>query len=357
MTRRAFTLIELLVVIAIIAVLIALLLPAVQAAREAARRAQCTNNLKQIGLALHNYHQVHDAFPMGAGYGWVTTTPPFYQAKQNISPHVALLPFLELTSIYNTFNLNWGIEDSSGTLPYQIQRTAQTAQVKAFLCPSDPYSGKANNNGTPNTNNYYGCVGTSTWFSNSNTSAASLANTQSSGFFTWQRSYGIRDCTDGTTNTVAFSEAVVGNPQQVKKQRNIGLNSVSAIPAGALLQDASANPPVTLQGIQACSAAWQGGTGNIDTQRGQNWAHGAMAFTLFNTVVTPNDTQNEWTHCSNTGSGSLATYSNADSWHSGGVNTCMGDGSVRFIKASISQRVWWAIGTRGNGEVISADAY
>ena len=357
MRRRGFTLIELLVVIAIIAVLIALLLPAVQSAREAARRTQCVNNLKQIGLAIHNYHDVHGSFPMGASYGWVTTSPPYFTAKQNLSAHVAMLPFLELGTIYNAFNHNWGCEDASGTIPYQIQRTAQTTQVRAFLCPSDPFSGKPNNNGTFNTNNYYGCVGTSTWFTAQSTSAAALANTASTGYFSWQKTYSLRDVTDGSTNTIAFSEAIVGNPTQQFRQKNIGLNSVSSIPAGALLLDASSNPPLTLQGIALCTAAWQGGTGKLDKQRGQNWAHGAMAFTMFNTVVVPNDTQNEWTHCSNTGSGSLSTYSNADSWHPGGVNTTMGDGSVKFIKNSINQRIWWALGTRGNGEVISADSF
>lgn len=123
--------------------------------------------------------------------------------------------------------------------------------------------------------------------------------------------------------------------------------------------DASTNPPVTLQGIRACTDKWRSGTGTagIDRQRGQNWAHGAMAFTLFNTVVGPNNTQDQWTHCSNTGSGSLSVYSNADSWHPGGVQVLLGDGSVRFFKESTNQRIWWALGTKAGGEVISADAY
>src|ERR1700745_227005 len=110
MRRRGFTLIELLVVIAIIAVLIALLLPAVQSAREAARRAQCTNNLKQIGLALHNYHQTTNVFPMGASSG-MWNAVGVYNVKQNFGPLAMMLPYLEQAQIYNALNFNWGCED------------------------------------------------------------------------------------------------------------------------------------------------------------------------------------------------------------------------------------------------------
>ncbi|MGE3820462.1 MAG: DUF1559 domain-containing protein [Isosphaeraceae bacterium] len=356
MRRRAFTLIELLVVIAIIAVLIALLLPAVQSAREAARRLQCTNNLKQLGLALHNYHDVNGTFPMGASLG--LRNPGQYQAKQNLSTHVAILPFIGETPIYNSFNFAFGCEDATGTMAYQVQQTAQTAQVKAFLCPSDPFSGKNNNNNTRNTNNYYACIGTTTYYAVvGSTSIATLANTEASGLFAFQRSYNISSVTDGTSNTCAFSEAVVGNTVQNKRQRNIGINSVTGFPTAALLFDASSNPALLIQAIKSCTRAWETGSHNVDTQRGQNWAHGAMAFTMFNTLVPPNNTQDQWTHCSNTGSGSLSAFSNADSWHPGGVNMMMGDGSVRFLKETTNQRVWWAVGTKAGGEILSADSY
>src|SRR5215472_12128047 len=124
MRSRGFTLIELLVVIAIIAVFIALLLPAVQAAREAARRAQCVNNLKQIGLALHNYHDVNGSFPMGCSSG-AYSGPGVYLAKQNLSCLVAMLPFLGEVPIYNSFNFAWACEDDTSKLCYKIQSTAQ----------------------------------------------------------------------------------------------------------------------------------------------------------------------------------------------------------------------------------------
>src|SRR5947209_1510973 len=135
--RRGFTLIELLVVIAIIAVLIALLLPAVQAAREAARRMQCTNNLKQIGLALHNYHSANGSFPMGCSSGMYSGIG-VYNVKQNLSAHAQMLPFLEQQQIYNALNFSWGCEDNTAVLCYLINATGTNAQIKAFVCPSDP---------------------------------------------------------------------------------------------------------------------------------------------------------------------------------------------------------------------------
>ena len=107
--------------------------------------------------------------------------------------------------------------------------------------------------------------------------------------------------------------------------------------------------------MNACDLAWQNKTGSVDTARGKVWAHGAMAMTLFNTIATPNMNNGTWTYCGDLGSGSLAMYAEADSFHSGGVNTLMADGSVKFIKSSINPLVWFALGTKANSEVISAD--
>src|SRR5262245_48039277 len=141
MRRRAFTLIELLVVIAIIAVLIALLLPAVQAAREAARRSQCTNNLKQIGLALHNYHQTHNSFPLGASLNTYSLSPLLYRAKNSWGAFGLMLPFLEQLAIYNAANFNWGVEEGTDSIVFWTNLTAADSQVNTFLCPSDPNAG------------------------------------------------------------------------------------------------------------------------------------------------------------------------------------------------------------------------
>jgi prepilin-type N-terminal cleavage/methylation domain-containing protein/prepilin-type processing-associated H-X9-DG protein len=357
MRRRAFTLIELLVVIAIIAVLIALLLPAVQAAREAARRTQCVNNLKQIGLALHNYHSANGSFPMGCSSGhW--SSPLVYNIKQNLSAHVQMLPFLEQLQVYNAVNFNWGCEDCTGILCYQINRTGTNAQINAFICPSDPNAGKPDHNGTSNTNNYYGCVGTTMNFPliinmNLNTPTIKWPTT---GLFTYEQSNAIRSITDGTSNTIAFAEAVVGNQSETKRQKHIGLNTVGAL-SNSLLADAELNVQLAQAGLQACNQAWSSGTGTVDKQRGENWAHGCMAMTLFNTVATPNQYGDEWTHCSSISSTALAALSNADSYHPGGINVLMADGHVKFIKDAVNVRTWWSLGTRSNGEVVSADSY
>jgi prepilin-type N-terminal cleavage/methylation domain-containing protein/prepilin-type processing-associated H-X9-DG protein len=363
MRRHGFTLIELLVVIAIIAVLIALLLPAVQAAREAARRGQCINNLKQIALAMHNYHSANDCFPMGASSGMRNFGQ--YRAKQNFSPHVAMLPFLELTPVYNAINFNWGCEDDMTQMCFLVNGTATRIKVNTFCCPTDPHAGMPDHNNDPDTNNYYGCIGTTTWLNNTaNTNIGPYLTgnggpKESSGIFTWQNSYNLASVLDGTSNTVAFAEAVVGTQSLQKGQPRLGMVSVSGLGAAANALDPTTNPgPLAVQSmIEVCRQAWNTGSYSIDRQRGENWAHGCQDMTLFNTLATPNAFNNEWTNCGNTSSGGMSNVSNSDSWHPGGVNVALCDGSVRFIKDSINPMTWWALGTKANGEVISSDSY
>ncbi len=358
MRRRGFTLIELLVVIAIIAVLIALLLPAVQAAREAARRSQCVNNLKQIGLALHNYHDTQGSFPMGSGQcnnsTGGTASPTVFCSKQGLSAHASMLPQLEQTTIYNAINFSFGIDETTGDLMHDVNATALNAQVAVFVCPSDLYAGDY----YTNSNNYFASVGTSTYLINVNSSTLPnppvMSTLPTTGLFAFQQSYSIPSVTDGLSNTIAFAESTVGNPNQLQGQVNIGLTSVG-ISAAAQVMNAATVPAATLAGLATCATAWQAQSAGVDTQRGKNWLHGAMAFTLFNTVATPNSAK--WAYCSSTTSGACSTYSEADSYHSGGINVLMADGHVQFIKSTINTVTWWALGTKSGGEVLDASTY
>ena len=154
---------------------------------------------------------------------------------------------------------------------------------------------------------------------------------------------------------IALAEGAVDTQTMSNLQSHLGLKNVAAL-AALQLFDAETNPTAANQAIQACSAAWNSGTATLSFERGEDWAHGAMAYTMFNTIATPNANNSNWSNCS-TATASVSTLVNSDSYYSGGINACMGDGSVKFIKNSINQSTWWSLGTRGNGEVISSDQY
>ncbi|MHC5539014.1 DUF1559 family PulG-like putative transporter [Singulisphaera rosea] len=364
---RGFTLIELLVVIAIIAVLIALLLPAVQAAREAARRAQCVNNLKQIGIALHNYHSTNDTFPLGracTGLGAGNTVN--CGVWDGFSSQALILGSIEQGAIYNSLNFM-----QSTTQP--ANSTGLVAKIKSFLCPSDPNAGSGSFSGSwnvdndfSNINSYSASTGT-TYVPGDN----SQGGTSSTGLFAYSFCYGIRDCVDGSSNTVAFAESLTGAPPFTPVRGN-GVGGSNGNPTWGNLgsppvTDANSNPAQVMANLQGCNTAWQGAQVILNT-RGYVWGLGSTGFTMFNTIVPPNSKQYPWNSCAFIGSGSGgvpswpnaangANFANASSSHPGGANTLFGDGSVHFIKDSVAMNIWWSLGTRNGGEVISSDSY
>ncbi|AMV38124.1 DUF1559 domain-containing protein [Planctomyces sp. SH-PL62] len=339
--RRGFTLIELLVVIAIIAVLIALLLPAVQSAREAARRAQCTNNLKQIGLGMHNYHSAVGSFPMGnaiayANVGEQTDWGTF-------SAHAMMLPYLEQTPLYNSCNFNWTIWWGTGA---ELNRTAWNSRVAAFLCPSDGQAGR------DNLNNYHGSYGTGTdpWSTNTN-----------GAFAPRQRAYSVADITDGTSNTISHTEALVGDYNNTRRKWRQYVSGVpGSVPGEMLVRDARTIMPQVIQYAQNCMQAIIT-TPGTNSNRGVSWATGSPGATLASIIFPPNSTQYAFSSCRwdcsagcGTDFGHIHIPSSA---HPGGVNVLFLDGSVRFVKDSINQNTWMSLGSRDGEEVVSSDSY
>lgn len=330
--RRGFTLIELLVVIAIIAILIALLLPAVQQAREAARRSQCRNNLKQFGLALHNYHDSFGMFPLPKfGSVWDSGGIANTNSWRAFSAHAMLLPYMDQANLYNQFDFSLCVHSASAPATNGPNATLKNTKIPNFICPSDirwP--------GAEASNNYVVSAGPTTWWG--------AAYTDQVGMFNYQRVVRISDITDGTSNTIAASESTVGNNNAAKYELNRSLVRAQAFPSGM-----STVAFVSKQLLDTYGAQCLTGTSNVHPHVRREWANGIGGQTVFNTLNTPNTANPDCHPCSGCGWYDSAGVWSARSLHTGGVHTLMGDGSVKFVSNNVDITAWQNGGSVNDG--------
>ena len=220
-----------------------------------------------------------------------------------------------------------------------INSTAYGTKVALFICPSDPNAQSVVGIDPVGPCNYSCSFGTTT------TPSTVQVMTGSTGLFTWWRSYRIQNCTDGTSNTIAFAETPVGDGSTANFSASSGIIGIALGPAEVF--DASANWPAVQAGLQLCNAAYNSrSTANLGNGGGARWMKGSAADTLFNTVVTPNSQVYPWSWCTDEGGTNEIEISKASSSHPGGVNALFADGSVHFVKDSINQATWWRLAPR-----------
>jgi prepilin-type N-terminal cleavage/methylation domain-containing protein len=325
-TRHGFTLVELLVVIAIIGVLVALLLPAVQAAREAARRSSCQNNLKQIGLALHNYEGSYNILPLGT----MNIPAGGTGTANNSGPHPLFLPFIEQGTVHSLFDFKVDLNGAA------VNQAAREQKLKLFNCPSHPGVPAFILTGTQCPN---GC-GTTTYVQSLGNNANYASNNGPFG-----RRYGARfaEFTDGLSNTGLFAEIRLGP--------STGTGNTTGVIAAGSPYDYSVGTifdwPDTLAGDTVIAPECDNRASTAYLYRGKQYYRGIVVATYYSHTLTPNSRLRD---CIRSGvdRGHLASRS----YHPGGIQFVLGDGSARFVSNSVDEAVWRAVGSKGGSEVI-----
>ncbi len=365
--RRAFTLIELLVVIAIIGVLIALLLPAVQSAREAARRMQCTNNLKQVGIALHNYHGTLNSFPVG--FLFPGRPNPSGASPLGIpdlhwrwSVLAQLTPYMEQSAAYNAVNFDWPIAPGSGASgpfagfpafrPFPVHFTAMTLKVAFFVCPSDGSTARVttpDGSATFGPTNYHFSTGSGQPGSGRPGDAGDPRTraVEADGVFILGPPQSLATITDGSSSTVAASEQVIGTASGT---------TTTVAGAAAGLQDVRRSAVyVTGVGLPDNPAsACNGSIAGWRLDKGYAWWDGDYRSGLYNHYLPPNAKLYD---CWQSSPPHNPAIKAARSLHPGGVNVLFCDGHVQFIKDTVNVATWRGMATRGGGEVLSSDSF
>jgi prepilin-type N-terminal cleavage/methylation domain-containing protein/prepilin-type processing-associated H-X9-DG protein len=364
-SQRGFTLIELLVVISIIAVLMALLLPAVQAAREAARRAQCVNNMKQLGLAMHSYVTADGAIPTGDLTVRSATTGALLGTGA-MSHFARMLGYLEQQPLYNAINFSISAYNGNDLIGYRANSTVVYTRLNVFLCPSASLPNYTIGGAVvlPSTGtSYFGSFGASL-----NPEDNLVDGAPPNGLFSVclaGPAITLAMVTDGLSNTIAFGEWRVGtgnvstvSPQDVVFTNPIyytaGNNPLSNLPAGnagSMFQNWAASC-AALNRKQIATPQTRVSTTVV---LGITWAIGNNIYNLGNTVVPPNAIT--FPNCSSGSTLDTPGIYGLSSFHPGGANVTMADGSVRFLKDSTNINTVWALGSRNGGEIVSADSY
>ncbi|MCI0358030.1 MAG: DUF1559 domain-containing protein [Planctomycetaceae bacterium] len=352
-TRNGFTLVELLVVIAIIGVLVALLLPAVQAAREAARRSSCQNNLKQMGLAAHNFEDTYKYLPPTQHTTVLpsptTGLPATFSSGATLQ--ALMLPFLEQSNVSALFNNDYDTNSDrhivTGVLLANANAAARLQDLKVFLCPSDPSQARTFNAGRLNYKGSLGCfphlrgIGGDP---NRSLNAGQLLGVFGHPLIQGQVMLGTRlaEVTDGTSNTTLFAEVVRGNITGESSGGGLFDYTTNMIGSG--------NYTITDgRGVTECN----NGAGSPTIRYVGQQYYRALPQNFLYTHTMPINwnkkvTANQKYSCGNTAFNSI--HLGASSYHPGGANVCLTDGSVRFVGETVDFAVWQAVGTKGRGE-------